>query len=168
MRVSDIATLDVRPCRPETNLAAVASIMWEHDCGVVPVVDDRNQVLGVVTDRDVCMAVGTRNRLASQIAVAEVMSGKLFTCRLTDDVRTALRIMSANGVRRLPVLDEKGSLAGILSLTDVILASRDTRGARAGDLTWADTVPLVDAICRPRIQRELPANERKEALAVKK
>jgi CBS domain-containing protein len=165
MRVSDIATLDARSCRPETNLAAIAAIMWEQDCGVVPVVDEAGRVVGVVTDRDICMAVGTRGQLASQIAAGQVMSGKAHTCRLTDDPRTALRTMSAGSVRRLPVVDEKGNLAGMVSLTDLVLASRDPKVAKPGELTWGEVVPMIGAICRPRTLKETAPELRRQAIA---
>lgn len=162
MKVSDICTLDPRSCRPDTNLALVASIMWEHDCGVVPVVNDKNKVLGVVTDRDICMAVATRSLLASQITAGQVMNGKAWTCRLSDDARTALRTMSVNSVRRLPVVNDSGELAGIVSLTDFILAARDPKVARPGEITWTEAIPMVDAICRPREAKVAPPAEKKE------
>ncbi|MCE9584831.1 MAG: CBS domain-containing protein [Planctomycetes bacterium] len=167
MRVSDIATLNVKSCRPDTNLAVVASIMWEKDCGVVPVVDERNKVLGVVTDRDICMATATRSQLASQLTASDLVTGKAFTCRLTDDPRVALRTMATNGVRRLPVVDENGILAGMLSMTDLILASHDTKSAKMGQLTWSEVIPMIDVICHPRSLKETPAVERKQALVAR-
>ncbi|KAF0247068.1 MAG: hypothetical protein FD180_7 [Planctomycetota bacterium] len=168
MRVSDIAALNVRSCRPDTNLASIASIMWEQDCGVVPVVDEHKKVVGVVTDRDIAMAAATRPAHVANISAKELMSGKAYTCRLTDDPKVALRTMAQNGVRRLPVVDEKGTLAGILSMTDVVLASRDPKSVRPGDLTWAEVIPMIDAIVRPRKQQDTPAAGRKQALVASK
>jgi CBS domain-containing protein len=53
-------TSDVRTCRPETNLAEAVRDMWEGDCGALPVVSDEGRVIGMITDRDVCIAVATR------------------------------------------------------------------------------------------------------------
>lgn len=160
MKVSDIATLNVRSCDADTNLATVASYLWEQDCGVVPVVDETRRVLGVVTDRDICMAAATRPAHVSQIPAKDLMTGKPCTCRLADDARVALRVMTQNGVRRLPVVDEIGRLVGILSLADFIRASRDPRTARAGELTWADVIPMLGAVTLPRTPRETPLDER--------
>lgn len=150
MRVGDICNLQVRSCSPGTNLARAASLMWEQDCGCIPVVDESNRVVGVLTDRDICMAVATRNLRASEITAGEVVSPKVHTCRLDDDVRTALRTMHTNGVRRLPVVNNGNDLVGILSLTDLILASREPRSARPGEITWGEVIPTLDFICRPR------------------
>lgn len=150
MKVREVCSLEVRSCRPDCNLAGAASIMWEQDCGVVPVVNEKNRILGVVTDRDICMAVATRPLLASQITVGQLMTGKPLFCRLDDDIKAAVRTMTTGAVRRLPVLNEAGELAGILSVTDLVLAAKDSKVARPGEITWADTIPMIEAICRPR------------------
>lgn len=168
MRVSDIATLDVRSCGPDTNLAEIACIMWQQDCGIVPVVGESNTVIGVITDRDICIASATRPMHISQIPARMLMSGLAFTCKLGDDVKDALRTMARYGVRRLPVLDERGTLAGMLSLTDVILASRDAKVAKAGELTWPEVIPSLDAITRPREEKEISAAQRKQAIAARR
>lgn len=165
MKVSDICSRDIRSCSPDTNLASVASTMWEQDCGIVPVVDGQKKVRGVVTDRDICMAVATRSLLASQITAEQVMNGKAHTCRLNDDVRTALRTMGENSVRRLLVLNDAGELSGMLSLTDAVLASKDSKIARTGDVTWAEIVPMMGAICRPRITEARASAAGRPALA---
>lgn len=165
MKVSDICSRDIRFCNPDTNLASAASIMWEQDCGIVPVVDEGKKVKGVLTDRDICMAVSTRSLLASQITAGQVMNGKTYACRLNDDVRTALRTMAENSVRRLLVLNDAGELSGVLSLTDAILASKDSRVARTGDVTWAEIVPMMGAICRPRTTEARASAAGRPALA---
>lgn len=148
MKVREVCSLDVRSCRPESNLATAAMVMWEMDCGVVPVVDAKNKVVGVVTDRDICMAVATRPLLASQILVEHLMRGPLHTCRLDDDIKAAVRTMAGSAVRRLPVLNDAGELAGVLSVTDVVMAAKDSKVARHGELTWTDSIPMIEAICR--------------------
>ncbi|MGH9945089.1 MAG: CBS domain-containing protein, partial [Pyrinomonadaceae bacterium] len=119
MKVSDIMTGDVRACRPENNLAEAARVMWERDCGSVPVVDTSNRVVGMVTDRDICMAVATQNRLASEIRAGEIGLRQVITCSPEADVAAALALMQREQVRRLPVVDAQGALVGILSLHDV-------------------------------------------------
>lgn len=149
MKVQDLYTQSPLTCTPETNLAAAAGTMWEGDCGILPVVDAARKVVGVVTDRDICIALGTRNVPASQALVREVISGKVHTCRAQDDVREALRTMAARNVRRLIVVNDKGELLGVLSMHDVLMAARDPRTARGGDLLYADVVPAIDIVCRP-------------------
>jgi len=139
--------------------------MWEQDCGVVPVVNEKKHVVGVVTDRDICMAVATRNLLATQINVDQLMKGEPHTCRLDDDIKAAVRMMATNAVRRLPVLNGAGELAGMLSLTDLVMASKEQHAARHGELTWTDTIPMIEAICRPPAAKAAVKVEKKSALA---
>ncbi len=77
MKVKGIMTEPVQYCAPESNLAAVAKEMWDSDCGVLPIVNHAGEVEGVITDRDICMAVATKGRVASDITVWETSSGKL-------------------------------------------------------------------------------------------
>src|SRR6185436_18969081 len=121
MRVHDVMTEDVKSCSPETNLAAAAAIMWENDCGVLPIVSDGGKAIGVITDRDIAIALGTRNKQAAEIPVNEVMSGALYAASPDEDIHTALRLMRKEKVHRLPVINEQGTLKGILSLNDVAL-----------------------------------------------
>ncbi|HEX8922143.1 MAG TPA: CBS domain-containing protein [Pyrinomonadaceae bacterium] len=130
MRVQDIMTTNVEACSPESDLAAAATIMWKRDCGSVPVVDNERKVVGMITDRDICMAVSTRNKLASQIKVSEVISGKVYACSPDDDIRDALETMQSAQLRRLPVVDPDGKLHGILSINDVVLHSAKGRSKK--------------------------------------
>jgi CBS domain-containing protein len=121
MRVDELMIKDVSFCHPAMNAAAAAELMWSRDCGVLPVLEDSGQIVGVVTDRDLFIALGTQNRTASQLPVGEVMHRNPFVCAPEDDVRHALKTMAKQRIRRLPVVDEAGSLKGILSLNDLVL-----------------------------------------------
>ncbi len=128
-RVQDIMTSDVEACNATTDLAATAMVMWRRDCGFMPVVDTvTKKVVGAITDRDICMAVATKGRRASDIRVSEVISGKAYTCAPSDPIGKALDIMRAKRVRRLPVVDAQGTLTGVLSLNDVVLHTRAQSG----------------------------------------
>jgi CBS domain-containing protein len=129
MKVKELMTSDVKRCSPETNLAAVAKIMWEGDCGAVLVVDKNEKVVGVITDRDICIAAATRPRTEGEIPVRDVISKTLHTCAPGDDARAALDTMKTRKVRRLPVVDQHGRLAGIISIHDIALQSRTSKGA---------------------------------------
>ena len=121
MKVRDIMTDKPKYCGPDTNLAAATELMWTNDCGALPVVED-GKLTGIVTDRDVCVAVGTRNCRPSETTVKEVATRAVQTCTPDDDVHTAMAIMRRAKVRRLPVIED-GKLAGILTLNDIILAA---------------------------------------------
>ena len=151
MKVEDIMTKEVRTCRPETNLAEAAMQMWRGDCGVLPVVTDGGKVIGMITDRDICMAAATKPRDAANIHVREVTSGKVYSCSPQSDIHEALRIMGERQVRRLPVTDaQTGRLAGIVSMNDVALRAQG--GARA-ELSSEDVERTMRGICA---HRELP------------
>lgn len=146
MNARDIMTSEVVFCRPETNLASAAASMWQHNCGILPVVDENMHVTGMVTDRDICIALATRNRLASEITVGEVSAGNVFACRTDDNAQTVLSTMRAYKVRRVPVVDQGGTLAGIISMDDIILLARDKRGSHTSVITYIDAIETQKAI----------------------
>ena len=120
MIVNDIMSSNVKSCSTDTSLAQVAIMMWENDCGSVPVVND-NRPVGIVTDRDIAMCCALNNRAPSELSVLIVMADRtLYTCTTTDTVEDALAVMKDKKVRRLPVVDEEGCLAGMLSIDDII------------------------------------------------
>jgi CBS domain-containing protein len=150
MKVQDVMTSEVKTCRPEQSLATAATMMWEYDCGALPVVNEANQVLGLITDRDIAIAVGTRGRCASEIAISEVISGKVFTATLDEDVHTALRTMRHEKIRRLPITNREGMLQGILSINDIVLRAEEDKGRRHPELNYEDAMSTVKAICEHR------------------
>ena len=121
MNVKEVMTKAVRTCTPETNLAEAARSMWMGNCGVLPVIDDRSEVAGMITDRDICIATGCRRRDPATILVGEVVTKQAYACSPYSDVVEALEIMRQKDVRRLPVLDSTGKLCGLLSMDDVAL-----------------------------------------------
>jgi CBS domain-containing protein len=123
MKITDIMTREPAICSPITNLAEAARLMLDADCGILPVVDGAGKLVGVVTDRDMYIALATRNKLASQVTVGEVARSQVFTCRPDDDVESALQTMRQHHVRRLPVEGFGGTVAGIVSMNDVVLAA---------------------------------------------
>lgn len=143
MKVKEVMTRTVQVCLPEASLARAAAIMWEYDCGIVPVVDGDGRVVGMITDRDICMAAATKFRPAAEIAVREVMSGRVYACRSQDDVREALRTMAQHRVRRLPVIDLQGRIEAMLSMNDVLLKAEPF-----GELTYEDVVLTLGEICK--------------------
>jgi CBS domain-containing protein len=151
MKVQDIMTSDVQCCSPETNLAAAAKMMWDSDCGALPVLNVQSQVMSIITDRDICMAAATKNRSASDITVWETVSGKAHTCHLSDDVYTALDMMKREKIRRLPVVDEDEVLQGIVSMNDFVLLAGETKGGKPPALSYEDVVRTMKAISVHRV-----------------
>ena len=145
MKVKELMTTDVKRCSPETNLAAAARIMWEGDCGAVPVTDEYDHVVGVITDRDICIAAATRPRTEGEIPVKDVISQPLYACAPGDDVRAALETMKARKVRRLPVVEQGGRLVGIVSIHDIALQSR----TRSADVSPDSVLDAFIAITAP-------------------
>src|SRR6185436_11839880 len=124
MKVEEICTRTVKSCGRETSAADAADAMWEAGCGALPVVDESGRVVGVVTDRDLCMALALTGQRADDLPVRSLLRPTLHTCRLTDEVRDALRTMRLQKIRRLPVVDGAGVLQGMLSLADLVRVSR--------------------------------------------
>ena len=149
MKVREIMTTDVRSCSPDASLAEAATLMWENDCGAVPLVNGAGQAVGIITDRDICMAVSTKNRLASDITVGEVSAGHVRTCRPEADVNEALNLMRRGQFRRLPVTDEDGVLVGILSLADVIRHAKKGESKKARHVPHKDVMRVLKALTRP-------------------
>jgi len=148
MRVKEVMTPDVKCCSLETNLAAAAKIMWEADCGAVPVTDDRGTVVGMITDRDICIAGATRSPREGEIPVRDVISKMLHACVASDDVRTALETMKTQQVRRLPVLGQDGRLIGIVSIHDIARRARQSRDADIRPDDVLDTLIAITASSR--------------------
>jgi CBS domain-containing protein len=122
MTVKDIMSKAVATCAPETDLASVIETMRERDCGFLPVVDSHGVVVGVVTDRDVCLAGGTDHRPLARMSVKETMSRPVFSCFPDENVKVVLATMAKHRVRRLPVLNKSGRLQGVLSIDDIVQA----------------------------------------------
>ena len=120
MNVADIMTTDVATCRTGENLQRAAQLMWDRRCGALPVLDETGAVVGLVTDRDACMAAYTQGRRLDDIAVETAMSRPARTCTVTATVDEAEDLMMAHAVRRLAVVDAAGRLAGLLSLDDIV------------------------------------------------
>ena len=141
MKVKELMTTDVRTCTPDTTVAEAAHLMWDGDCGILPVVDD-GELVGVVTDRDMYIALATQNARASHLRVGAVATRDVVTCAPEDDVDAALASMKQARVRRLPVVGFSNVLLGVLSMNDVVLAV-----ARGEDVQSSDVIETLQAIC---------------------
>lgn len=147
MTVEQIMTRPAVACGVREMLDTPARLMWEHDCGVIAVVDDGGKLAGMVTDRDICMATFTKGMAPQAIAVAEIMSRRITTCCAGDSVSTAEGLMRNHQIRRLPVVDGQERLVGMLSLSDVARYAATTRRQQAVD---RELVQTMAAIGEPR------------------
>jgi CBS domain-containing protein len=152
MKVRDIMTRDMVSCQKETDVATAARLMLEGRFGTLPVVDAHGRLAGIITDRDIAMAAATRQRNASHIAVHEAMSQRVRSCFADDDLPAALKQMEEGRVRRLPVLDATGHLAGILSIDDIVRRALD----QPGGVSSAQYVNAVTRICsQPTVEPDV-------------
>jgi CBS domain-containing protein len=131
MKIQDIMTKDPSCVTPDATVREAAQVMSRENVGMIPVVDGRSakRLVGVVTDRDIairCVAEGKDGTCS----VRDVMSAdKLATCAEGDDVDSLMEAMRTEKVRRIPIVDERGSLVGIVSQADVVRKARDGQNA---------------------------------------
>jgi CBS domain-containing protein len=146
--VSDLMTTAVRSCSANDHLQRVAQIMWETDCGVVPVVDGDGRLVGMITDRDICMAAYTQGKPLSHIGVSHAMAKEVHGVHDTDRVEAAEDLMRRARVRRVPVLDSDGRLKGILSMNDLARHVHcSSIGRKASGLSGDSIAWTLAAIC---------------------
>lgn len=144
-------TRDVLFCAPSDSLSAAAKVMWEHDCGCVPVVNKEMVPVGIVTDRDICMGAYTRGLSLDLIPVESVMAKPVLTCEPDDELVTAEEIMRDNKVRRLLVCDMAGKLIGIISISDLARESERERRAGASQvIRSSELAQVLGAVSEPR------------------
>ena len=145
----EIMSSSPRCCSPGTDLAAAAMMMWDGDCGVLPIVGEDEKLRGVITDRDICIALGSRHRRAEEMTVQEVSNGAVFSCRPEDDVHKALEIMGQHQVRRLPVTNPEGKLLGMLSINDLLFAvGKPDKGRKGSELKGEEVLKTYQEICK--------------------
>jgi CBS-domain-containing membrane protein len=101
----------------------------------------------MITDRDICIALGTRNRLASELTVREVACGPARTCRMDDEIQTALQTMREGRMLRLPVINGSGGLVGVICMDDVVLHALRRDGANRPCISYEDVMNTLRAIC---------------------
>jgi len=145
MKVKELMSTDVKACTPDTDLASVVRMMWDGDCGIVPVVDEQRRVTGVITDRDICVAAATRSLEPAQIRVRDAMTRDVRTCPEDADPRSALKSLKEHRVRRLPVVDRQDRLVGILSLNDLVTRAECRQGTAVPGEEFLETLRAICA-----------------------
>ena len=150
MKVRELMSSPACSCRPTDSLARAAQLLWDHDCGMLPVVDQSGRVTSAITDRDICMAALSRGRTLADLRVMDSMSRKVVTCKPDDELPDAVHRMMESQVRRLPVVDADGKPRGVLSLNDLALAGESDLGMAR------ESQRVLVAACRRRAS--VPAN----------
>lgn len=146
MRVVDVMMGTPYQCRPDANLGMATELLWNGNCGFLPVVSEEGKIVGVVTDRDICVALGTRNRVAAELNVADVMTQKVCSCAPEDEIHVALQTMRDGHVRRLPVVTKNGALVGVISIDDVLVRAEPVSLGKMPELTSDEVVRTFRAI----------------------
>jgi predicted transcriptional regulator len=157
MKVKDIMMGTPYYCQLETNLGSATELMWNANCGFLPVESVDGKVIGVITDRDICIALGTKNRPAGEITVAEVMTGKLYSCSPDDDIHMALQTLRKATVRRLPVVAQNGTLVGVLSMDDILLRAEPSSVGKEPELSSDEVVRTFQSITQRRVPEMVAA-----------
>jgi CBS domain-containing protein len=149
MKVSDLMTKPVKACYPHDSLNRAAQLMWENDCGAVPIVDSDSKVIGMLTDRDICMAAYTKGIALVDASVASVMSREVSICNPIDNISAAAERMRERQIRRLPVVDKNQRLIGILSVSDIARETERLRAAksRKRPIKDGELIETLGAIC---------------------
>ena len=121
MNVKDIMTKNPATCLPTASLEEVAKLMVDNDCGEIPVIraKDNPELVGVITDRDICCRAVAKGKNPAATKVSDCMTSPVFTITADTDIAKTCRTFEEKEVRRLPVIDKKSHLVGIISLADV-------------------------------------------------
>lgn len=159
MKVKDVMMRTPYSGSLRANLGEATALMWKGNCGFLPVVDDQEKVCGVLTDRDICIALGTRNVRAGEIRVGEVMQHRLYACNPEDDIHIALQSMRDGHVRRLAVMDYDGKLAGVVSMDDILLHAEPSNFGNEPELSANEVVRTYRWIMR----KDLPVKVKRAA-----
>jgi CBS-domain-containing membrane protein len=123
-----------------------ARLMWEFDCGIVPIVNDEGRLEGVVTDRDICMAAYTQGRPLANIPVGTAMAKQVIAAHADDRIEQAEELMRDHQIRRVPVLDSDSRPVGLVSMND--LARLAARARKSG--VDREVIQTLAAVCQPR------------------
>jgi CBS domain-containing protein len=147
MRIEDVMTQPAVTCLVSDTLNTAAQLMWDHDCGAIPVTDADGRLVGIVTDRDVCMATYTKGLPPSSIAVYDAMAKQVYSVHAGDDLEQAERLMTERQIRRLPVVDKQNRPIGMFSVSDF---ARHAATSRKRDSLDRELTQTLASICTPR------------------
>ncbi|MDH5306712.1 MAG: CBS domain-containing protein, partial [Myxococcales bacterium] len=139
-------------CRPDDSLDAAARIMSERDCGCVPVVESNgsHRLVGMITDRDICLAAHKRNLKLRDMRVDEAMSSRIYSCSPGATPAEVEELMRSAQVRRIPIVDSGQGLLGMVSLADLARLAEARKVSERRGVTEHEVTETLAAICQPR------------------
>lgn len=129
--VTSVMTPNPCCCQQDTPLQAVAQMMIDHDCGMIPVVDDDGTPVGTITDRDIAVRIVARGKDAARSCACDAMTTPVHSVSVDTSLRDAVCLMEAEKVRRVVVVDANGKVAGVAAIADLALAGKDEATAQA-------------------------------------
>jgi CBS domain-containing protein len=158
MRVDQIMARPAQCCRPDDTLARAAQLMWDQDCGCLPVAGGNgvDRVVGIITDRDICMSALFQGKPLGQLRVSDAMSKQVEVCRPADSLASAEETMREARIRRLPVVESDGALVGMISLADLAQEAARERTAAKHEITEGEVAGTLAVICEP-LHRQIAA-----------
>jgi CBS domain-containing protein len=150
MKIEQLMTRSVRTIGLDSTLDTAAELMWRNDCGSLPVVNENEEVVAMLTDRDICMHAWSQGRPLRELSVRGAMSTNVVACRPADSVTSAESLMQAHQVRRLPVVDAQGHPIGVISLSDLSREAVHEHDLSPRELSDDDVVRTLAAVSQPR------------------
>lgn len=145
MLIQDAMTKNPTCCGENERASAAAQVFWEKDCGCAPVINDNEELVGFVTDRDLCMASHFRDTKLSELRLGDVARGPVLSCRPDQTLQEAENVMQREQIRRIPIVDANNHVVGLLSLNDIAVARNEQAPIPSEEV--ADT---LGAICNHR------------------
>ena len=144
--VSEIMSSSVWSCPSNATLDQAIEMMASRGCSSIPVVDDSNKPVGIITDRDITMYINLKHKSPWDIMLAQFTKGRhIYCCYQQDDIQDALKTLRERHIHRLPVLDDNDKLVGMLTMNDVIQQAEESDSA---DLSYKDVVETLKAVSK--------------------
>lgn len=144
MKIEDIMVHEPACCRAQTSLQDIAMLMWNNDCGAVPLVDEEQRPVGIVTDRDIAMGAALQHRPLWELRGEDIAQDRApHCCHPGESIYDVLDLMEQHEVRRFPVVNKRGKLCGMISMGDIVSRTRVGR-ARKGQPEQIDAGETLD------------------------
>ncbi len=124
MKVKNLMTKTVATVKSKDSLSQAIEQMRLKNCVAIPVVNESGKLVGIVSDRDIGLSASKLDKRPSEIAVGDIISGKVISCKVKDRLEIALKMMKENQIKRLPVVDKDKKVLGILSITDFLVSDK--------------------------------------------
>jgi len=151
MQVEQLMSRQAKTCQARDTLAAAARLMWEKDIGAVPVLGDDGKLVGIITDRDICMAAYFSNLPLAAMGVGDHMSRQVFSVEPAATVEAAEQLMAEKQVRRLPVVGFEGELVGMITMGDLARAAVESSRKEVDVRELASTMSRIVMARRPEV-----------------